>query len=320
MMTKMTSTKQHIIELYQKFLDRIPNQSEIDYWNNQIDSNLLKFEELLQKIEGSKEAYLLKLKKQANNSESDTISVNLDGNILFLNSNDKVAVETYLKTEYEPGTTNFLKTILKKGMNVINIGANVGYFALLAAREVGPQGKVFAFEPFPQTVEILKKNVLVNKFDNIEIESKAVSNKTDFATLLTGGSSLHNFISKKKFPQLTEIKVPTITVDEFLEHRNICIDLILIDAEGQEPLIFEGMKNTLQNKNLKIIFEFNPFTLEFSDTKPDIFLNEIQKMGFLLYLIDENSSSLNLTSTSELIKQITPPQVANIYLTRKSII
>ena len=310
-------TKQ-ILELYENFLDRTPAQSEIDYWNNQINLGL-KIDELSQKIEGSKEAYLLKLKKQADDPESDSVSVNLDGNTLFIDSNDKVAVETYLNTEYEPGTTNFLKTILKKGMNVINIGANIGYFTLLAAREVGPDGKVFAFEPFPQTVELLKKNILISGFENVIIESKAVSNKTDFATLLTGGSSLHNFISKKKFPQLTEIKVPTITVDEFLKHKNINIDLILIDAEGQESLIFEGMKNTLQSQNLEVIFEFNPFTLEFSDTNPNDLLDQIQKMGFLQYLIDENTSLLKPITKFELIKQITPPHVANIYLTRKPI-
>ena len=314
----MTSTKEHISELYEKFLERTPAKSEIDYWNNQINSGL-KIDELSQQIGGSKEAYLLKLKKQADDPESDSISVNLDGNTLFIDSNDKLAVETYLKTEYEPGTTNFLKTILKKGMNVINIGANIGYFTLLAAREVGPDGKVFAFEPFPQTVELLKKNILVNGFENVTIESKAVSNKTDFAILLTGGSSLHNFISKKKFPQLTEIKVPTITVDEFLKHKNINIDLIFIDAEGQEPLIFEGMKKTLENKNLKVVFEYNPFTLKFSDTTPNDLLDKIQKMGFLLYLIDENTSSLKPISKSELIKKITHPHIANIYLTRKPI-
>ncbi len=313
----MTDLKQQISKLYEEFLERTPSQSEIDYWNNQTNSGL-KFDELSQKIEGSKEAYLLKLKKQADDPDSDTISVNLAGNTLFIDSNDKVAVETYLKSEYEPGTTNFLKKILKKGMNVINIGANIGYFTLLAAREVGPEGRVFAFEPFPHTVELLKKNVLVNGFENVEIESKAVSNKTDFATLLTGGSSLHNFISKKKFPQLTEIKVPTITVDEFLKNKNINIDLIFIDAEGQEPLIFEGMKNTFQNKNLEIVFEYNPFTLNFSDTNPDDLLDPILEMGFHMYRIDENTSSLKSTSKSELIKQVTPTQFANIYLTRKS--
>ena len=313
----MTDLKQQISKLYEEFLERTPSQSEIDYWNNQINSGL-KFDELSQKIEGSKEAYLLKLKKQADDPDSGTISVNLDGNNLFIDSNDKVAVETYLKSEYEPGTTNFLKKILKKGMNVINIGANIGYFTLLAARAVGPEGRVFAFEPFPHTVELLKKNVLVNGFENVEIESKAVSNKTDFATLLTGGSSLHNFISKKKFPQLTEIKVPTITVDDYLKNKDVNIDLIFIDAEGQEPLIFEGMENTFQNKNLEIVFEYNPFTLNFSDINPDDLLDPILEMGFHMYMIDENTSSLKSTSKSELIKQVTPPQVANIYLTRKS--
>ena len=311
--------KQHLLDLYQKFLERSPAQSEIDYWNNQIDSGLLTFGELNQKIECSKEAELIKLKKLAADPEIITISINLSGNIFFLNTIDKIALETYVVPEYEPGTTNFIRKFLEKGMNVINIGANIGYYTLLAARQVGPEGKVFAFEPFPETVKQLETNILVNKLKNIEVEAKAVSNKTDYATLLTGGSSLHNFISKKKFPQLKEIKVPTITIDDFLTDKKIEIDLIFIDAEGQEPLILEGMKNTLQNKNLDIVFEFNQFTLKFSDTKPKDLLDQIEKMGFKLYLIAENTGFLKSITKKELIKQVVPPHVANIYLTRKSI-
>jgi len=314
----MGSVEQSITQLYERILNRTPNQTEIDYWVNEMDGGL-SIDELTQKIEYSQEAILLKLKKKSDDPESDGVTVNLDGHTFFIDSTDKVAVETYLTTDYEPGTTDFVKRVLKKGMNVINIGANIGYFTLLAAKSVGPEGKVFAFEPFPKTVEILKKNVLTNGFKNIEIELKAVSNKTDFATLLTGGSSLHNFISKKKFPQLTEIKVPTITVDDFLKNKDIHIDLIQIDAEGQEPLIFEGMKKTLENKNLEIIFEYNPFTLEFSDTTPDDLFDPIEKMGFLLYHINENDGSVNLITKSELVKKITHPHVANIYLTRKPI-
>ena len=314
----MTSVDKSIIELYKQILNRTPNQTEIDYWVNEIDGGI-SISKLTQKIEYSQEAVLLKLKNKAHDPKSNGVTVNLDGHVFFIDSDDKVAVETYLTTDYEPGTTDFLKRILKKGMNVINVGANIGYFTLLAAREVGPEGKVFAFEPFPKTVEILEKNILTNGLKNIEVELKAVSNKTDFATLLTGGSSLHNFISKKKFPQLTENKVPTITVDEFLKNKDITIDFIQIDAEGQEPLIFEGMKKTLENKNLEIIFEYNPFTLEFSDTTPDDLLDPIEKMGFLLYLINENTGSVNLITKSELVKKITHPHVANIYLTRKRI-
>ena len=210
-------TKQ-ILELYENFLDRTPAQSEIDYWNNQINLGL-KIDELSQKIEGSKEAYLLKLKKQADDPESDSVSVNLDGNTLFIDSNDKVAVETYLNTEYEPGTTNFLKTILKKGMNVINIGANIGYFTLLAAREVGPDGKVFAFEPFPQTVELLKKNIDSNGYKNVEVISMAVSDRKEKSFLALKSDSGHNFVTSASNKQYDSIEISTITADDYFDEN-----------------------------------------------------------------------------------------------------
>ena len=143
----MGSVEQSITQLYEQILNRTPNQTEIDYWVNEIDGGL-SIDELTQKIEYSQEAILLKLKKKSDDPKSDGVTVNLDGHTFFIDSTDKVAVETYLTTDYEPGTTDFVKRILKKGMNVINIGANIGYFTLLAAKSVGPEGKVFAFEPF----------------------------------------------------------------------------------------------------------------------------------------------------------------------------
>ena len=80
-------------------------------------------------------------------------------------------------------------------MNVINIGANIGYFTLLAAREVGPDGKVFAFEPFPQTVELLKKNIDSNGYKNVQVISMAVSDRKEKSFLALKSDSGHNFVT-----------------------------------------------------------------------------------------------------------------------------
>ena len=79
---------------------------------------------------------------------------------------------------YEQLLTKLFKKEMKQGMIVVDIGAHIGYFTLLAARLVGETGRVFAFEPDPDNYSLLIKNVSVNGHDNVIPVQKAVSNKT----------------------------------------------------------------------------------------------------------------------------------------------
>lgn len=98
-------------------------------------------------------------------------------NILEENPVMRKTFQAYaLNRIHEEATTNLFKKIVKEGDVVIDLGANIGYFALLAAKLVGPTGKVFAFEPEPQNFSYLKKNVELNNYTNVMIEQKAVSN------------------------------------------------------------------------------------------------------------------------------------------------
>ena len=76
-----------------------------------------------------------------------------------------------------------IKQEVKEGNNVIDIGANIGYFTLLFAKLVGPNGKVFAFEPDPTNFSILKKNIEENNYDNVILSQKAISDKTETTKL-----------------------------------------------------------------------------------------------------------------------------------------
>jgi len=313
--------EKQISDLYEKFLSRKPATLEIDYWKNQISLGQVKFEELASKIEGSKESYLLKIKNSKILSEDKNFTlIILDNHKFYLYPHDTVSIDNYTNSDsYDAGTTTLLKKLLKKRMNVINIGANIGYFALLAARQVGPEGKVFAFEPFENTVKLLKKNIEANQYRNIEAIAMAVSNKTGMANLSTGGSSLHNLISFKEIKEMKEVTVLVTTIDDFLEKKQTRIDFIIIDAEGSEQFILEGMKKTLEkNDSLEIIVEFNPFTLELAGTNAESFLNTIESYKFSTFIIDENNNEIKLIDKSKLIKEIIPPKITNLYLTRKT--
>src|SRR4030042_1016047 len=76
---------------------------------------------------------------------------------------------------HEETTTDLFTKVVKKGDVVVDLGANIGYFTILAAKLVGSQGKIFALEPAPKNFEYLNKNIQLNKYLNVTAEQKAVS-------------------------------------------------------------------------------------------------------------------------------------------------
>ena len=305
----------HIARLYNQHLNRDPTQQETENWKKELNNNLSLLE-IRDKIANSLEAnHNQKSKKIITQKITKTT---LDGHIFFLNPDDWVCIDTYAKTDsYDPGSTLLLKKLLKQNMNVINIGANIGYFTLLAARQVGPQGKVFAFEPFPKTVNLLQKNIDANGYSNVEVIPMAVSSKSGIAKLSTGGSSLHNIISSTKIKEMTEIEVPQISIDDFVSQKQIKIDFMIIDAEGSEPFILDGMKNTLKNNpNLVMMIEFNPYTLNLAGSSTTEFLKIISNNEYLMYLIDEITQKITPITSQQLEHDIKPPQVANLLLSK----
>jgi len=304
-----------IARLYNQHLDRDPTQQEIENWKKELNSNI-SILEIRDKIANSLEANSKqKLNKTITQKISKTI---LDEHEFFLNPDDWVCVDTYANAVlYEQEETTLLKKLLKKDMNVINIGANIGYFTLLAARQVGPQGKVFAFEPFPKTVELLQKNIDANGYSNVEVIPMAVSSKSGIAKLSTGGSSLHNIISSREIKEMTVIEIPQTSIDDFVSKKQIKIDFMIIDAEGSEPFILDGMKNTLENNpNLAIMIEFNPYTLDLAGSSAVEFLKIISNNEYLIYLIDETTQKVTPITVQQLEQDIEPPQVANLLLSK----
>ena len=308
-----------ISQWYNQYLDRYPLPEETLNWNKEILNNV-SLEIIHNKIINSLEA-IKKQKKISNLTISNPIisKTTLDEHTIFLNPNDKVCIETYADVDsYDPGSTAILKKLLKKDMNVINIGANIGYFTLLAAREVGPQGKIFAFEPFPKTVELLQKNVDVNGYSNVDVVPMAVSDKTGTAKLSVGGSSLHNVISSRIITEMSLITVPQTSVDDFMSQKELSINFVIIDAEGSEPFILNGMAKTIEkNLNMVIMIEYNPFTLELAGSTIENFMNVIANYGFMMYLINEVTLKITPITMESLKEDIKYPNVANLLLSKE---
>lgn len=208
---------------------------------------------------------------------------------MFLDASDcSITPHLALDGFWEKSLTNVFLNTVKEGMRVVEVGANMGYYTLLAASKVGKDGRVFAFEPNPETFEILSRNIDVNGFlDSVTLINKAVFSKTAklrFHKLRyhKGGSSV--FGVSEQLTQLGEraeiTEVEGISLDEYFADKDIKIDLMKVDAEGSEPCIFEGASKLLGgNPEMTIICEFYPSMIAQGGKDPAVFPCSIGKLG-----------------------------------------
>ncbi len=199
-----------------------------------------------------------------------------------------------LADHYEPGTTAFLERILKPGMGVVDVGAHVGYYTLLAARRVGPQGRVFAFEPEPTNHELLCKNSQLNEYRNIMAEQKAVGAQSGTARLYlsdldSGSHSLYRAHGEHVEHGERFVDIGLVSLDAFLEQQGWPrIDLIKIDVEGAESDVLRGMQKVLGRfPNLRLVIEFCPSLLRRIGKDPRALLEALTNAGLTIALIHE---------------------------------
>lgn len=158
---------------------------------------------------------------------------------------------------FEGDTLQLFIKLLKFADTVLDIGANIGIYALIAATD-NPNRKVYAFEPVPRTVKRLERNIELNKVENLQVECSAITNYDGEITLYIPSAAIPRAASTAKgFRESNEaISVQALTIDSFVTINNISkVDLIKIDTETTEHLVLEGAKNVLERDEPIIICE-----------------------------------------------------------------
>lgn len=223
---------------------------------------------------------------------------------------------------FEELTTELFKKVVKEGDIVVDLGANTGYYSLLAARLVGRKGKVYAFEPEPMNYSLLIKNIELNGYDNIVPVQKAVSNVTGTVRLFlndknTGGHTIYQPNKKREF-----VEVESITLDEFFKDKKCLINVILMDIEGAEMAVFLGMERLLrENENLKIFVEFYPPYIRRSGQSPEDSIHLLlMDYSFSILAIGDYTKDkvyLEINNVDELMNFCRGEKIANLFLERR---
>ncbi|MGZ4903766.1 MAG: FkbM family methyltransferase [Halobacteriota archaeon] len=213
---------------------------------------------------------------------------------------DESAYEYTLK-DYEPDVVRHFVSAIKPGDIVIDIGANIGYYTLVAARSVGEKGRVYAFEPDPTNFNMLTENVTANSFTNVVPIQKAVCATTGTTQLLQKKASTHSLFDHPLAPTKRSVPVETVTLDDFLSALSHVdqqrVSLVKIDAEGAEPLILEGLVNFIKRKSvLTIICELIP-----GFYTPDHPSHHVHAPGDLVSFLQALGFSVNVISGTTLM-------------------
>ena len=182
--------------------------------------------------------------------------------------------ENLVRRDYLPPSIK-----LSSGDTVVDIGANIGSFAVLAGTLIGPEGRVIAFEPVPATYERLKKNIDLNGLHNVECTSAAIDDRDGEMRMLTSPksawSTLHPRDDQKQLSDA--LSVPTITLARvFADNKIDRINLMKVDCEGSEYGIFETLPADLAPRIDQIAMEVH----ELDGKSPDSLAAHLESLGF----------------------------------------
>jgi len=192
---------------------------------------------------------------------------------------------------WEPSVTLAFKKAVGSSKTFFDIGANVGYYSLLAAQQMKGQGRIFAFEPNPRTYNLLLNNIDINGYadfcnvENVALGAKASEMSLAIVEKHRGGASFfrseqnnellyHDTISNR-------VQVAVDTLDNYCAHHSIeKIDMMKIDVEGAEPLLVAGMQQQIGKNNSLILFMEWYRALLNQSCNPEHFAQQLVDLGF----------------------------------------
>lgn len=216
-----------------------------------------------------------------------------------------------IKHGYEPMTTELFKRHAPPGGVVVDVGANIGHFTLVAAKAVGSEGHVYAFEPVPALFAELAENVHINGLDNTTLVQAALGETEAVANLYThrrnpGGHSLSESNVSDGIGEI--LSVETRTLDQFARERldGRPVRLIKIDVEGSEGAVIKGAQEVLREHRPVLVFEFWPYGLTNCGHDPKAMLEGLAAIGYRFRHIDETAGRVADTTVDELVSALSP--------------
>ena len=160
-----------------------------------------------------------------------------------------ISKELYLTGVHEANSTRQFRGELHPGMVLLEVGANIGYYTLIATQHIRPDGRIVALEPSPVSLRSLRENLRLNNVEHmVNIYPVAAGSRNGTSTFyMMSKRNLSGFINRegRGIDLLSEITVEVLPVDYILEKEGVAIDYFRMDLEGFETEVVKGMEATL---------------------------------------------------------------------------
>ena len=182
---------------------------------------------------------------------------------------------------YEQSVMDWLTSAVRPGMTVYVVGAHVGIHVLYIAGLLKGQGKLVAFEGWPENYAVLKQNVALNSQLGVEIipVQQCVARESGSIVMARGGSDGKHHIAGEGEGDAETLEVPATSLDDFWAKTGVCPDLILIDIEGYELDALQGAEKLIQACKPRLVLEHH--------NRADILLDWLAGHDYVVQLHDK---------------------------------
>jgi FkbM family methyltransferase len=231
-----------------------------------------------------------------------------EGFTLYVDPTDYAVGHTIARdSSYEPEVTATVCELLRDGDVFVDVGANIGWFSMLAAKAVGPTGRVLAVEPNPANTELAKLSAKENGFGNVQVVTVALSDRSGAVALETDGSNgrMVPVDGPPREPIRASYVVASCTLDALVESAGAAhVDVVKLDVEGAEPLVLAGAARTIERDRPVIVSEFYPLALDSAPWGSAVgYLAQLRSFGYKLSVIGSPGSDLDDAAMVSLAKE-----------------
>lgn len=203
---------------------------------------------------------------------------------------------------WESYETQLFMERFEPGMTFVDVGANIGYYSLLAAAQIGGDGLIFAFEPDPDNYALLKKNLALNGLDCVDAVPSGLSNCDRIANIFCSATNFGDHRIYDDGSERSSKPISLINGSDYLRPKVDQIDLLKIDTQGAECQVIEGLLPLLQANSAKLcmIIEFWPFGLRRAGGSAHTLLDMLTLLELPIQIIDHINHQLVPCSETQL--------------------
>jgi FkbM family methyltransferase len=224
---------------------------------------------------------------------------------------------TLFKDKQDAFEIELLEKYIHKGDVVVDIGANIGYYARILSTLAGPKGSVHCFEPDLINFGHLKK--YTSNLSNIILNNKAVGPRTEFLKIYTSKNLNVDHRTYKPEDYDKEIEIEAISLDDYFEN-SARIDFIKMDIQGFEMQAIRGMQRVLEdNKKIRIISEFWPYGLRKAGNSVSEYFDFLNSEGFICYLLEKRSLQKLSSEKVKTLEHLGEEHYFNIFASRSDV-